>query len=120
MPFVHLERELWQRQDGADGEISPDVPERRSWLVERNAVGWLPPEVERLLAVPGTLAAAGSSAALLPVSCPSRRLWLKSARMLTGGPGCRFPWSDDLILASSGGPASWLQRITRRACSRRW
>lgn len=39
-------------------EIGADAPERGDWLVERGAVGWLRPEVERLLAVPGTLAAA--------------------------------------------------------------
>lgn len=59
MPFVHLERELWHLQDGSGAEIGADAPERRGWLLERGAVGWLHPEVERLLAVPATLAAAG-------------------------------------------------------------
>lgn len=59
MPFVHLERELWHVQDGSGAEIGADAPERRGWLLERGAVGWLHPEVERLLAVPATLAAAG-------------------------------------------------------------
>jgi putative restriction endonuclease len=58
MPFVHLEREIWELRDASGSEISPDVPERRSWLLDRGAVGRLRPPVERLLADPGTLAAA--------------------------------------------------------------
>ena len=58
MPFVHLERELWDLRDGAGAEIGPDAPERGTWLTERGAVGRLRPDVERLLAGPGTLAAA--------------------------------------------------------------
>ena len=34
MPFVHLERELWDLRDEDGRELSPDVPERRSWLVD--------------------------------------------------------------------------------------
>jgi len=41
MPFVHLERELWDLQDAAGREIGPDAPERRAWLLERGAVGRL-------------------------------------------------------------------------------
>jgi putative restriction endonuclease len=40
------------------GEIIPDVPGRRGWLLERGAVGRLRAAVERLLADPGTLAQA--------------------------------------------------------------
>src|SRR6266851_1529284 len=58
MPFVHLERELWDLRDAAGREIGPDEPERRAWLLERGAVGRLRSPVERLLADPGTLAAA--------------------------------------------------------------
>jgi putative restriction endonuclease len=58
MPFVHLERELWDLRDAAGSEIPPDAPERRAWLLERGAVGRLRPSAERLLANPGTLAAA--------------------------------------------------------------
>src|SRR6266568_8322611 len=58
MPFVHLERELWDLRDAAGKEIGPDAAERRAWLLERGAVGGLRPPVERLLADPGTLAAA--------------------------------------------------------------
>jgi len=58
MPFVHLERELWDLRDASGQEIGPDVPERRAWLLERGAVGRLQAPVERLLADPGTLAAA--------------------------------------------------------------
>ena len=55
MPFVHLERDL---RDATGNEIGPDAPERRGWLLERGAVGRLQASVERLLADPGTLAAA--------------------------------------------------------------
>jgi putative restriction endonuclease len=58
MPFVHLERELWDLRDGAGAEIGPDAPERGGWLTERGAVGRLRPDVEQLLADPGTLAEA--------------------------------------------------------------
>ncbi len=58
MPFVFLERELWDLRDATGNEIGPDSPARRSWLLERGAVGHLQASVERLLADPGTLAAA--------------------------------------------------------------
>lgn len=58
MPFVHLEREIWDLRDEAGTEIGPDVPERGSWLTGRGAVGQLRPWVEQSLADPGTLAAA--------------------------------------------------------------
>jgi putative restriction endonuclease len=58
MPFIHLERELWDLRDAAGNEIASDAPERRAWLLERGAVGRLRPPVERLLAHPATLAAA--------------------------------------------------------------
>jgi hypothetical protein len=58
MPFVHLERELWDLRDSAGAEIGPGAPERRTWLLDRHAVGRLRPEVERLLADPANLAAA--------------------------------------------------------------
>jgi putative restriction endonuclease len=58
MPFVHLERELWDLRDAAGKEIGPAAPERRAWLLERGAVGRLRAPVERLLSDPGTLAAA--------------------------------------------------------------
>jgi putative restriction endonuclease len=58
LPFVHLERELWNLRDGAGAEIGPDAPERGAWLTECGAVGRLQPDVEQLLADPGTLAAA--------------------------------------------------------------
>ena len=43
MPFVHLERELWDLRDGRGREIGLDAPERRGWLTERDAVGRLRP-----------------------------------------------------------------------------
>lgn len=56
MPFVHLERELWELTDGDGTDIGPGARERSRWLIERHAVGRLRPPVERLLAVPSTLA----------------------------------------------------------------
>jgi len=58
MPFVHLERELWDLRDGQGREIGPDAPERRGWLTDRDAAGRLRPKVEQLLSSRGTLAAA--------------------------------------------------------------
>ena len=57
MPFVHLERELWDLRDGQGREIGL-VPEQRGWLMDHAAVGRLRPEVEQLLSDGGTLAAA--------------------------------------------------------------
>ena len=50
LPFVHLERELWDLQDDTGNAIGPDAPERRAWLIEHGALGRLRPEVEQLLA----------------------------------------------------------------------
>ncbi|WP_228973327.1 phosphorothioated DNA-binding restriction endonuclease [Streptomyces sp. DH12] len=58
MPFVHLERELWDLRDRDGGLIGPDAPERGTALRNRGAHGRLRPHVEALLAEPGTLAAA--------------------------------------------------------------
>jgi putative restriction endonuclease len=58
MPFVHLERELWELCDAHGRELGPEVPERRSWLLDHEAIGRLRPEAEQLLADPATLAAA--------------------------------------------------------------
>lgn len=58
MPFVHLERELWELTDRAGAAIGPEVEERGGWLVEVQAVGRLRPAVEELIAVPTTLAKA--------------------------------------------------------------
>jgi putative restriction endonuclease len=58
MPFVHLERELWDLRDSTGNEIGSDAPERRTWLLDHGAIGHLRPPVERLLADPKTLAAA--------------------------------------------------------------
>ncbi|MFE5210578.1 phosphorothioated DNA-binding restriction endonuclease [Streptomyces sp. NPDC056600] len=55
MPFVHLERELWDLRDKDGEEIGPGAPERRGWLRDRGAHGRLRPEVELLLAEPGML-----------------------------------------------------------------
>ena len=58
IPFVHLEREIWDLRDGSGAEIGPDAPERGPWLAGHGAVGRLRPAAEQLLADPGTLAAA--------------------------------------------------------------
>jgi predicted nucleotidyltransferase len=52
MPFVHLERELWEVRDGSGTLLGTDVPERGSCLRELGAHGRLRPGVEELLAVP--------------------------------------------------------------------
>ncbi|QHC23429.1 phosphorothioated DNA-binding restriction endonuclease [Streptomyces sp. GS7] len=58
MPFVHLERTLWDLKDGEGHPIGPDAPERGKWLRDRGAHGQLHPEVELLLSDPGTLISA--------------------------------------------------------------
>ena len=58
MPFVHLERELWDLRDSDGRAIGSDAPERGNWLRSRGAHGRLCPEAEALLADPGTLVAA--------------------------------------------------------------
>lgn len=58
MPFVHLERELWLLRSADGALLGPDVPERRTWLLQRGAHGQLRPEVEQLLSDPATLASA--------------------------------------------------------------
>lgn len=58
MPFVHLERELWDLRDGRGAEIPPDAPERGRWLLDHHAVGQLRPEVSALLSDSTAVAAA--------------------------------------------------------------
>ncbi|SFD79377.1 phosphorothioated DNA-binding restriction endonuclease [Streptomyces aidingensis] len=58
MPFVHLERELWDPRDADGRPIPPEAPERGAWLRERGAHGRLRPEAEAVLADPVALAAA--------------------------------------------------------------
>ncbi|GGO86681.1 phosphorothioated DNA-binding restriction endonuclease [Wenjunlia tyrosinilytica] len=58
MPFVHLERTLWDPRDRDGNAIARNAPDRGSWLRANGAVGRLRPEVERLLAEPETLASA--------------------------------------------------------------
>ncbi|TDC22582.1 restriction endonuclease [Streptomyces sp. 8K308] len=53
MPFVHLERELWELRDAAGTPLGPRVPDRSGWLHEQGAHGRLRAEVEALLAEPG-------------------------------------------------------------------
>lgn len=58
MPFVYLERELWDLQHAAGTEIGPDTSERRAWLLGRGVAGCPRAPVERFLADPGPLTAA--------------------------------------------------------------
>lgn len=58
MPFVHLERELWDLRDSGGAPIPANAPERGSVLHALGAHGRLHPAVEALLAEPGTLTAA--------------------------------------------------------------
>ncbi|MEV6057168.1 phosphorothioated DNA-binding restriction endonuclease [Streptomyces sp. NPDC052107] len=58
MPFVHLERTLWDVRDSVGRPIPPTDPDRGGWLRAQGAQGRMRPEVERLLADPGTVAAA--------------------------------------------------------------
>jgi putative restriction endonuclease len=58
MPCVHLERTLWDLRDSAGQPIRPTDPDRGGWLRAQGAHGRMRPEVERLLADPGTVAAA--------------------------------------------------------------
>jgi putative restriction endonuclease len=58
MPFVHLERNLWDLRDRNGLEIGPAAPERGRWLLDQGAVGQLRPEVSQLLSDGATLAQA--------------------------------------------------------------
>ncbi|MBO0837316.1 MAG: restriction endonuclease, partial [Actinobacteria bacterium] len=58
MPFVHLERDLWDLRDDRDAEIPPDVPETGRWLLDHGAVGQLRPDVTAVLDDGAALAAA--------------------------------------------------------------
>ncbi|WP_188280597.1 phosphorothioated DNA-binding restriction endonuclease [Streptomyces sp. CBMA29] len=58
MPFVHLERELWDLRDRDGNPIGPDAQESGSALRDRGVHGRLHPHIERLLADASTLAAA--------------------------------------------------------------
>ena len=58
MPFIHLERELWDLRDGVGHPIGPEAQERGSWLLNVGAVGKLRQPVEAVLADPSTMAAA--------------------------------------------------------------
>ena len=75
MPFVHLEREIWDLRDGSGVEIGPDAPERGRWLAGRGVVGRLRPGAEQLLADPGTLAAAARPPRGCCWTCTSPRAW---------------------------------------------
>ncbi|MGW0605274.1 phosphorothioated DNA-binding restriction endonuclease [Streptomyces sp. NPDC002640] len=55
MPFVHLERALWDVRDQEGREIGPDTAERGGRLRARGAHGRLRPDVELLLSRPGVL-----------------------------------------------------------------
>ncbi|UED85529.1 phosphorothioated DNA-binding restriction endonuclease [Streptomyces profundus] len=58
LPFVHLERSLWELRDAQGRPLDSHTPGRGTVLRAHGARGRLRPEVERALAEPGTLAAA--------------------------------------------------------------
>jgi putative restriction endonuclease len=58
MPFVHLERTLWDLRESTGRPIHSSDPDRGAWLRTQGAHGGLRPEVERLLTDPGTVVAA--------------------------------------------------------------
>ena len=58
MPFVHLERDLWDLRDRHGSEITPDAPETARWLLDHGAVGELSPDVTAVLADHAALASA--------------------------------------------------------------
>jgi putative restriction endonuclease len=96
MPFIHLERQLWDLRDAAGHEIGPDAPERGPWLLDAGAVGQLRPPVEALLADISTLAAAARllldlhfTPALEPMICGQAGLDLPALEAT--GPGHRTP-----------------------------
>ena len=44
MPFVHLERDLWDLRDAAGQEIAPDAPELKNWIAaSTRTLGYAPP-----------------------------------------------------------------------------
>jgi putative restriction endonuclease len=45
MPFVHLERDLWDLRDRHGHELTPDVRESSRWLLDHGVVGQLRPDV---------------------------------------------------------------------------
>jgi len=63
MPFVKLERELWQVRDRAGDEIGPDAPASRRWLAEHGALGSLPPGGGAPARQPGDAGRGGQAAA---------------------------------------------------------
>jgi hypothetical protein len=82
MPFIHLERDIWDLRDASGAEIGPRVPESGPWLTGHGAVGRLRPTVEQLLVDPRTCAR------------PERRLW--RAKPESGGLLC---FIDSMMLA---------------------
>ncbi|HEX5566063.1 MAG TPA: HNH endonuclease [Streptomyces sp.] len=58
MPFVHLERTLWDLRDADGRPLAHTVSRSGAWLRARGAAGRLLPSVERLLADHGTLVSA--------------------------------------------------------------
>jgi hypothetical protein len=58
MPFVHLERDLWELRDRHGMDIPPNVRESSRWLLDHGAAGRLRPEVTAVLGSGATLAAA--------------------------------------------------------------
>jgi putative restriction endonuclease len=106
MPFVHLERELWQLTDGSGAEIGTNAPDRGGWLVEVLAVGRLRPAVERLIAVPETLARAARlllerhfTPALAELICTAVGLDISAPEAATPKPRRRAGFAEQVLRA---------------------
>ncbi|MGW1373619.1 phosphorothioated DNA-binding restriction endonuclease [Streptomyces sp. NPDC002446] len=104
MPFVHLERELWELRDAHGAPLAPDTPERGSLLRRRGAHGRLHPHIEQLLAAPATLAAA------------ARLLLDQHFTPALEGPVCAAVGLDlTAVEDAAGRPAARKRRAARRA-----
>lgn len=103
MPFVHLERELWELRDAHGRPVAHTVAESGPRLREQGATGRLAPDVERLLADPGTLAAATRLLVDLHFTPALEPLILADARL------------DPAVLEEAGYVRTTVRRRPRRA-----
>ena len=71
MPFVHLEREIWDLRDARGRRSGRTPPSAAPGWPSQGAVGRLRPEAERLLADPGTWRPPRGCC----WTCTSRRAW---------------------------------------------
>ncbi|MET7921908.1 phosphorothioated DNA-binding restriction endonuclease [Streptomyces avermitilis] len=102
MPFVHLERALWDLRDSTGQAIGSDVPERGGRLRAAGAHGRLRPGVEKLLADSATLASA------------ARLLLDEHFTPTLQAPLCAaLGWEPAVLEAAQGAPASSVRRTRR-------